>query len=82
MTLDLLVKGGLLPDGQQADIAIAAGRITAVEPGITAEAREMIDATGKLVSPPFIDCHFHMDATLSYGMPLARFWKASRFGES
>lgn len=69
MTFDLIVKGGLLPDGSQADIAIAEGRIVAVEPGITAEAAEVIDATGNLVSPPFIDCHFHMDATLSYGTP-------------
>ncbi len=69
MTFELIVKGGLLPDGTQADIAISAGRIAAVEPGITAPAREVIDATGKLVSPPLIDCHFHMDATLSYGTP-------------
>jgi cytosine deaminase len=69
MTFDLIVKGGLLPDGRTADIAIAKGRIAAVEPGITSEAREVIDATGKLVSPPLIDCHFHMDATLSYGTP-------------
>lgn len=69
MTYDLIVKGGLLPDGTQADIAIAQGRIAAVEPGITAEAGEVIDAAGKLVSPPLIDCHFHMDATLSYGSP-------------
>lgn len=69
MTFDLIVKGGLLPDGTQADIAIAAGRIVAVEPGISADAREVIDATGKLVSPPLVDCHFHMDATLSYGRP-------------
>ena len=69
MSFDLIVKGGLLPDGRQADIAISAGQIAAVEPGITAEAAEVLDATGKLVSPPFIDCHFHMDATLSYGTP-------------
>ena len=69
MTFDLIVKGGLLADSRQADIAIANGKIAAVEPGITAEAREVIDATGRLVSQPFVDCHFHMDATLSYGMP-------------
>jgi cytosine deaminase len=69
MSFDLIVKGGLLPDGQQADIAITQGRIAAVEPGITAAARETIDARGSLVSPPFIDSHFHMDATLSYGTP-------------
>ena len=69
MTFDMIVKGGLLPDGRQADIAVANGRIAAVEAGIAAEAREVIDATGKLISPPLIDCHFHMDATHSYGTP-------------
>lgn len=67
--MDLLIKGGILPDGNQADIAIDGGRILAVEAGITGAARQTLDATGKLVSPPFIDAHFHMDATLSYGRP-------------
>ncbi len=69
MTFDLIVRGGLLPDGRQADIAIARSRIAAVEPGIAADAREVIDATGKLVSPPFVDAHFHLDSALSYGRP-------------
>lgn len=69
MSFDLLVKGGVLPNGVQADIAIAKGIIVSVEPGITAQTAKVIDATGKLVSPPLIDCHFHMDATLSYGTP-------------
>ena len=69
MNTDILVRGGLLPDGTQADIAIAGGRITAVASGIAADAAQVIDATGRLVCPPFIDPHFHMDATLSYGRP-------------
>ncbi|WP_417681086.1 amidohydrolase family protein [Roseibium sp.] len=70
MSLDLLIKNANLPDGRTGvDIACEAGRITAVEPGITAEAARTIDANGQLVSPPFIDCHFHMDATLSLGLP-------------
>jgi cytosine deaminase len=69
MAVDLLVRGGVLPDGRQVDIAITKGRITAVAAGLPAEAAEIIDATGKLVSAPFIDAHFHMDATLSYGRP-------------
>ena len=69
MTLDLLVKDGALPDGRRVDIAIDRGRISAMEPGITAEAAEVIEAGGRLVSSPFIDPHFHMDATLSYGTP-------------
>jgi cytosine deaminase len=67
---DLIVKNATLPDGRTGqDIACAEGRIKAVEPGITAEAHEIIDADGHLVSPPFVDPHFHMDATLSLGRP-------------
>jgi len=69
MSFDLLLKGGVLPDGTSADIAIAGDTIAAIEPDITAEAGETIDISGNLVSPPFIDPHFHMDATLSYGLP-------------
>ncbi|MBL9048202.1 MAG: amidohydrolase family protein [Tabrizicola sp.] len=65
---DLLVKGGTLPDGTQADIGIKGDRIAAVGK-LDAEAGRVIDATGDLVSPPFVDPHFHMDATLSYGLP-------------
>ncbi|NJM81580.1 MAG: amidohydrolase family protein [Tabrizicola sp.] len=69
MSLDLIVKGGLLVDGTEADVAITGQTIVAVEPGITAPAAQVIDATGRLVTQPLIDCHFHMDATLSYGRP-------------
>jgi cytosine deaminase len=69
MSFDLIVKGGTLPDGTVADIAISGDRIAAVEPDIAAEAGRVIDASGCLVSPPFVDPHFHMDATLSYGIP-------------
>jgi cytosine deaminase len=67
---DLIVKNATLPDGSSnIDIACADGVIVAVEPDITAETRETIDASGYLVSPPFVDPHFHMDATLSLGTP-------------
>ncbi|WP_422021435.1 amidohydrolase family protein [Roseibium sp.] len=70
MSFDLLVKNANLPDGQTGiDIACKNGRIAAVEAGMTADAGQVIDATGKLVSPPFVDSHFHMDATLSLGLP-------------
>lgn len=66
----LVIRNANLPDGRMGiDIAIAGGRIVAVEPGITVEAGEIIDASGRLVSPPFVDPHFHMDATLSLGLP-------------
>jgi cytosine deaminase len=70
MPFDLIIRGANLPDGRTGiDIACAGGKISAVEKGITAEAGRTIDATGRLVSPPFVDCHFHMDATLSLGLP-------------
>ena len=67
MEFDLLIKGGTLPSGQRADIAIRGQRIMAIQPVISASARQLIEATGYLVAPPFVDPHFHMDATLSYG---------------
>jgi cytosine/creatinine deaminase len=66
---DLLIRGGTLPDGRVADIGIRGDRIAAVGDLKGAEAGRVIDATGDLVSPPFVDPHFHMDATLSYGLP-------------
>ena len=67
---DLKLTNATLPDGCTAmDIGIRQGRIAAVEAGLAGEAGEVIDAEGQLVSPPFVDCHFHMDATLSLGQP-------------
>jgi cytosine deaminase len=65
---DLLIKGGTLPDGTIADIGISGDRISAVG-RLDGPAVKVIDATGDLVSPPFVDPHFHMDAVLSYGLP-------------
>jgi cytosine deaminase len=70
MTFDLIVRNATLPDGRtRLDIGIREGRIAAIEHGIAAEAARTIDAQGLLVSPPFVDTHFHMDATLSLGLP-------------
>ena len=65
---DLLIKGGTMPDGTIADIGIKGYRISAVG-RLDGPAARVIDATGDLVSPPFVDPHFHMDAVLSYGLP-------------
>ncbi|MBY5624390.1 amidohydrolase family protein [Rhizobium leguminosarum] len=67
---DLIVRNANLPDGRTGiDIGIQGGRIIAVEPNLQAQAGEEIDATGRLACPPFVDPHFHMDATLSLGLP-------------
>src|SRR6056297_447212 len=68
--LELLIRNSRLPDGRgPLDIGISDGRIEVIAPIIDAEAGEVIDAHGRLVSPPFVDPHFHMDATLSLGLP-------------
>lgn len=69
MSFDCLLKGGVLPDGSTADIAIASEKIAAIAPKIEGDAGQIFDITGNLVSAPFVDPHFHMDATLSYGIP-------------
>ncbi len=70
MSFDLIVRNATLPDGRTGiDIACRGGKIAALESGINAEAGTIVDADGQLVTPPFVDCHFHMDATLSLGQP-------------
>jgi cytosine deaminase len=69
-TLDLLVTNATLPDGRSGmSVAVRDGRIVDVAPRLDAAATESLDAQGQLLSPPFVDAHFHMDATLSYGLP-------------
>ena len=67
---DLIIRNATLADDRTGmDVACRDGRIVAVERAIEAEAGEAIDAEGCLLSPPFVDPHFHMDATLSLGTP-------------
>lgn len=66
---DLLIKEAFLPDGRgPVHIAIKDGIIAAIGQNILQEAGEVIDAKGQLVAPPFVDPHFHMDATLSLSL--------------
>ncbi len=68
--LDLLITNATLCDGRtDMSVAVRNGVITEVTPGLLAAAGETIDAGGYLLAPPFCDPHFHMDATLSYGLP-------------
>jgi cytosine deaminase len=71
MTRPLLIRNATLPDGRSGqDLLCEHGRIRAVGPALPAVVgAEQIDADGWLLSPPFVDAHFHMDATLSYGLP-------------
>ena len=67
---DVLFKGGTVIDGtgaprERADVAIAGDRIAAVGAELDASAAaRTIDATGRIVSPGFIDAHTHDDNLL------------------
>ena len=69
--LDLVIRRANLSDGRrEMDIACQNGRIVEVAANIdAAEPLLEIDADGCLVTPPFVDSHFHLDSTLSYGRP-------------
>lgn len=68
--MDLILRHANLPDGRRdVDIAIRDGRIIAVAPALAATAGREIDVRGRLVTPPFVDAHFHLDAALSLGLP-------------
>lgn len=72
--LDLLLKNARI-DGRDdlVDIACSDGKIVEVghlsETLPEAQAETVLDAGGCFVTPPFVDSHFHMDATLSVGLP-------------
>lgn len=70
MSLDLIVRNASLPNGRTGvDIGCKDGKIAEVSGFVDAEAETVIDAAGYLVTPPFADVHFHMDAALSLGRP-------------
>jgi cytosine deaminase len=68
--LDLIIRGANLADGRSnVDIGVRGERIAVVEPGLAAQAGRELNARGRLVCPPFVDSHVHLDSTLSLGMP-------------
>jgi cytosine/creatinine deaminase len=71
MPRPLLIRNATLPDGRQGvDWLALEGRVAALGPALAApEDAECLDAQGWLLAPPFVDAHFHLDATLSLGLP-------------
>ena len=65
---DLILRNARL-DGEPVDVAVSGGRIERVAPGIDGPATREIDAGGRLLSPPFVESHVHLDTTLTAGQP-------------
>ena len=68
---DLLISGGTVVDGtgaapKRADVAVDNGRITRVGDLAGDTAAKTIDATGKIVTPGFVDLHTHLDAQIGW----------------
>ncbi|MFN8224141.1 MAG: amidohydrolase/deacetylase family metallohydrolase [Gaiellales bacterium] len=72
MRFDLLIKGGHVIDPGEGrdgelDVAVAGGRIAAVDREIPAEtAASVVDATGQLVTPGLVDLHTHVFDKVTY----------------
>ena len=71
MEYDLIIRGGTVIDGSgsepiKADIAVNAGRIARIGNLGDASAGKTLDATGKMVTPGFVDLHTHLDAQIGW----------------
>ncbi len=67
---DLIIRGGAIVDGTGApvftgDVAVDDGRITRIG-RVTGDARHVLDATGRLVTPGFVDVHTHYDGQVTW----------------
>jgi cytosine deaminase len=60
MTYTLILSNARLANGETVDIAVADGRIAAIQPRICGEG-ERVDAAGRFVSPGLVESHFHLD---------------------
>ncbi len=75
MDYDLVIRGGLVVDGTgmppfHGDVAVRDGKIVKVGE-ITLPAKEEIDATGRIVTPGFVDIHTHYDGQVTWEQRLA-----------
>ena len=63
------MRNARLFDGRLVDLAAEGGRWTRIGETLAADGAAEIDAEGRLASPPLVDCHLHLDASLTAGRP-------------
>jgi len=56
-------------EGRLVDLGIEDGRFVRIGSDLDADAPQTIDAEGRLATPPLVDCHLHLDASLTAGKP-------------
>src|SRR5881394_125946 len=66
--MDLLVRNVRLGD-RLVDLAAEGGRFARIGPNLELGAARTLDAEGRLATPPLVDCHLHLDASLTAGRP-------------
>ena len=67
--MNLLVRNARLLDGSVVDLRAEDGRWTRIGADVEGDAFEVLDVEGRLVTPPLVDCHLHLDASLTAGRP-------------
>src|SRR5581483_10690252 len=67
---DIVLRNARL-DGRDGlfDLAAEDGRWTRIGPSLELDAERELDCGGRLVTPPLVDCHLHLDASLTAGRP-------------
>ncbi len=69
--IDFLIQNGTVVDGMgnhpfKADLGVSDGRISHIEPNISADAKDVFDAKGLTICPGFIDAHSHSDMSVPF----------------
>ncbi len=72
--VDLIIRNARLLDGRLVDVAVDGPRFARIGPSLDLDAARIIDAETRLLTAPLVDCHLHLDASLTAGRP--------RFNES
>ena len=81
MTYDLLIKNGTLVTAKEtfeADLAVKDGKIVAIAKNIDEDAKEIVDAKGKMVLPGALDAHTHLAMPFQGGTSADSYFSGTR----